>query len=87
MTYLVSLTDFTDNVLLGNLDVVESELTGGRRLDTELKVSQAQMRSNHLLLLLGDLNTHVFGHDETGDTLVTGRRVDIGEYLSVSSVQ
>ena len=42
------------------------------------------MRSNHLLLLLGDLNTHVFGHDETGDTLVTSRWVDVGEYLLVS---
>jgi len=39
MAYLVSLADFTDNVLLGNLDVVKSELTSGRRLDTELKVS------------------------------------------------
>ena len=72
MAYLVPLADFTDNVLLGDLDVVKSELTSGRRLDTELKVSDAQLRSNYLLLLLGDLNTHVFGHDETGDTLVPG---------------
>jgi hypothetical protein len=42
------------------------------------------MRSNYLLLLLGNLDTHVFGHDETGDTLVPGRWVDIGEYLIVS---
>jgi hypothetical protein len=45
------------------------------------------MRSNYLLLLLGNLDTHVFGHDETSDTLVAGRWVDVGEYLSVSSVQ
>jgi hypothetical protein len=45
------------------------------------------MRSNYLLLLLCDLDTHVFGHDETGDTLVPGRWVNVGEYLSVSSVQ
>jgi len=42
LTYLVSLADFTNNVLLGNFDVVESKLTSGRRLDTELTVSDAQ---------------------------------------------
>lgn len=35
-TYLVSLSDFTNNVLLGNLDVVKAQKTSGRRLDTEL---------------------------------------------------
>lgn len=28
-TNLVSLADFTDDILLWNLDIVESELTGG----------------------------------------------------------
>ena len=29
ITYLVTFTDFTNDVLLGDLDIVESELTGG----------------------------------------------------------
>lgn len=31
--------------------------------------------------LLGDLDTHIFAHDETGDSLVASRRVHIGKYL------
>ena len=38
-TYLVTFTNFSDNILLWDLDIVESELTSGRGLDTELSIS------------------------------------------------
>ena len=51
-----------------NLEIIEIESTCRRGLYTEL------------LLLLGDLNTHILGCKEAGYTLVAFAWVDVGEY-------
>lgn len=85
-TYLVSLADLTDDVLLGYLNIVECQLTSRRRSNTELKISAINPKillgnCTDLLLLLCDFDTHILAHDETGDTLVPSRWVNVGEYL------
>lgn len=38
INYLVSFADLSDNILLGNLDVVKAQQTRRRSLDSELRV-------------------------------------------------
>lgn len=60
--------------------------TIGYQADDQLVPSHADGsfgRAN-LCLLLGDLDTHVFAHDETGDALVPGGWIDIRKHLTRS---
>jgi hypothetical protein len=55
----------TNNILSGNLEVIKVQRARRAGADTEL------------LLLLGDLDAHVFGCNETSDTLITLARVNL----------
>jgi len=49
-------------------------------------IQSGPKRRTHLRFLLGNLDTHVFAHDETRDTLVSSRWVNVGKYLFVRSI-
>lgn len=64
-TYFVALTLSANDVLCWDLEVVKIQGTCGRGSDAQL------------LFLLGNLNAHVFGGDETGYAFVAFARVHL----------
>jgi hypothetical protein len=78
--YLVAFANLSDDVSLGDLDVVKAQQAGRRSLDSELRINQIKSvhilmsgpagSATHLLLLFRNRHPHLLVKRETGDPLV-----------------